>query len=100
MLFAAIGADEAEIEASVGEAIRIATCERKLRSIPPPKSERVKRTWIPITSLVTSCCSLAFVQPKTRSNSLCLALSGQVSFFLPQSMGLDCDTLVHGIVNA
>ena len=38
------------------------TRQSNLRAIPPPKSERVGRTWIPTTSLVTSCSFLPFVQ--------------------------------------
>jgi hypothetical protein len=38
------------------------TSRRNLRIIPSPKSERVRRTWIPTTSLVTSFSALAFVQ--------------------------------------
>ena len=63
VFLAAIGADETQIEASFCEAIRIAKeqksvslekrAEAYLRRISPPKSERVRRTWIPTTSLVT-----------------------------------------------
>ena len=57
-----LGADETQIEASFCEAIRIAkraevdfaseTRRSNLRRIPPAKSERVRRTWIPTTSLI------------------------------------------------
>ena len=59
-----LGAEETQIEASFCEAIRIAkeqksvslaeTRRSNLRRISPPKSERVRRTWIPTTSLVTA----------------------------------------------
>ena len=42
------------------------TRRSNLRRIPPPKSERVRRTWIPTTSLVTSCSSRPFVQRHIR----------------------------------
>ena len=60
----AMGADETQIEASFCAAIRTAkeqksislaeTRRSNLRRIPSPKSERVRRTWIPTTSLVTA----------------------------------------------
>jgi len=59
----AMGADEIEIEASFCEAIRIARAQksislgktggRNLRRISEAKGERIRRTRIPITSLVT-----------------------------------------------
>jgi len=62
VFLAAIGAEETQIEASFCEAIRIAreqksvslekTRQRKLRRIPPPKSERVRRAGVPTTSLL------------------------------------------------
>jgi hypothetical protein len=64
-----LGVDETKIEASFGEAIKIEGAEvgfaRKtrrsnLRSISPLKGERVRRTWIPATSLVTCLQRLAF----------------------------------------
>jgi hypothetical protein len=68
----AIGSDAAQIEASFCAAIRIAkeaevcfareTRRNNLRGIPPPKNERVRRTWIPATSLLTLCSSPPFVQ--------------------------------------
>ena len=76
VFLAALGADETQIEASFCEAIRIAkeqksistgeTRRSNLRRIPPPKSERVRRTWIPTTSLIISCSSLPFVQGPAR----------------------------------
>jgi predicted ATPase len=59
-----MGADEAEIETSFREAIRIAREQKSISLEKTPKeptqniagkSERVRRTWIPTTSLVTSC---------------------------------------------
>jgi predicted ATPase len=65
MFLAALGADEAQIEASFCKAIRIAK-EQKSVSLAKraevtyaeyrgQKGERVRRTWIPTTSLVTAC---------------------------------------------
>ena len=63
VFLAALGAEETRIEASFREAIRIAKEQRavrwrtrrsNLRGIPPPKSERLRRAWIPTTSLITS----------------------------------------------
>jgi hypothetical protein len=64
VFLAVMGADEAQIEASFSEAIRIAkgqksvslekTSRNNLRGIPPPKSKQVSRTWLPITSLMVS----------------------------------------------
>ena len=78
VFLAAMGAEETQIEASFCAAIRIAkeqksvslaeTRRSNLRRIPPPKSERVRRTWIPTTSLVTSCSALPFVQGIAREN--------------------------------
>jgi hypothetical protein len=42
------------------------TRRRNLRGISQAKSERVRRTWIPTTSLIISCSSLPFVQHRTR----------------------------------
>ena len=63
VFLAAIGADEAQIEASFCEAISTAkeqksisldeTRRSNLRRIPPPKSEWVRRTWISTASLLT-----------------------------------------------
>ena len=72
VFFATLGADEAQIEASFRAAIRTAT-EQKLVSLAKraeatyaeyrsQKSEPVRRTWIPTTSVVTSCDFLGFVQ--------------------------------------
>jgi hypothetical protein len=65
VFLAAIGTDEAQIEASFCEAIRIAkeqksvslrkTRRRNLCGIPSPKSKRDRRTWIPTPSLITDC---------------------------------------------
>ena len=59
----AIGADETQIEASFCEAIRIAKEQKSIslekraeatyRRISQAKSERIRRTWIPTTSLIT-----------------------------------------------
>ena len=63
VFLAALGADETQIEASFCEAIRHSkgaevgfareTRRSNLRGIPSAKSERVRRTWIPTTSLLT-----------------------------------------------
>ena len=86
VFLAAMGADETQIEASFCAAIRIAKEQKSISlekraeatyaRIPPPKSERVRRTWIPTTSLIISCasvranppsasCSFASVKPST-----------------------------------
>ena len=74
VFLATLGADETQIEASFCAAIRIAkeqksislaeTCGSNLRGIPSPKSERVRRAWIPTTSLVKPSSPL---RPKTVS---------------------------------
>ena len=67
----AMGAEEAQIEASFLEAIRIAKAEvgfvgetrrSNLCGIPSPKSERVRRMWSPVTSLVTGMSSVQLTQ--------------------------------------
>jgi hypothetical protein len=68
----AMGAEETQIEASFGEAIRIAkeqkggfareTRSSNLRRISQIKSECVRRTWIPTNSLLTSGSALPFVE--------------------------------------
>ena len=72
VFLATLGADETQIEASFCAAIRIAqgaevgfareTRRSNLRRISQAKSERVRRTWIPTTSLVTFLQLLPFVQ--------------------------------------
>jgi hypothetical protein len=67
----ALGTEEAQIDASFCEAIRIAKQQKavslnemdrsNLCGIPWPKSQRVRRAWVPTISLVTSCSSLPFV---------------------------------------
>jgi hypothetical protein len=68
VFLAALGADETQIEASLCEAIKTAqeqksvSLEKTRRShlcgISQRKSECVRRTWIPATSLLTSCSAL------------------------------------------
>jgi tetratricopeptide (TPR) repeat protein len=72
VFLAAIGADEREIAVSFAEAIKIAneqksslateTRRSNLHRIPTPKSDWVRKRWIPPTSLVISCSALPFVQ--------------------------------------
>jgi hypothetical protein len=72
-------ADETQIESSFCEGIRVAKKQKSvfagemrgsnLREILPPKSEQVRRAWVPTTSMVISCSSLPFGSPPHPRNA-------------------------------
>jgi hypothetical protein len=89
VFLAAIGAEEAQIEASFCAAIRVAkeqksisleNAQKQPRRIWEAKSERFRRAWIPATSSVTFCGPLPFVQRTNEPKSAGRAQSREAAF--------------------